>query len=154
MSAWIPQFELRVSSQLYKEFKLAGITRRRLINSDGVVTSNGRRLSDRRRLVHEADRAKIGTLHGEHDHRGLALLRSLCERLDGPTFGETFAACPVDTTAGEVACLQISNATLNMKKIQEFVEPLVEKFVEPTNKSGSLGNVQLKPCVEDLIPFC
>ena len=39
--------------------------------------------------------------------------------------------CPVDATAGEYACVRISNIRLDINKIQELVEPILKKLVNP-----------------------
>ena len=83
-----------------------------------------RRGSSRRSLLGTFDRRRLEASIPSSAHRGL---RMLCSRevlnLD--------IDCPVDTAEGEYSCVRISNVRLDVNKIQELVEPIVRKLVNP-----------------------
>ena len=49
--------------------------------------------------------------------------------------------CPVNTTAGEFSCVKVSNIRLDITKIQELVEPILRKLVNPPNDDGAFDEV-------------
>jgi hypothetical protein len=55
--------------------------------------------------------------------------------------------CPVNTTAGEIACVRVSNIRLDIKKIQELVEPIIRKLVNPPHDDGYFDHIA-KPLAE------
>ena len=76
----------------------------------------------RRSLIQPMDRHRLTASIPTSAHRAL---RMLCSdevvSLD--------IDCPIDITAGEYACVRISNIRLDITKIQEMVEPILNKFV-------------------------
>jgi hypothetical protein len=54
--------------------------------------------------------------------------------------------CPVDVAAGEFACVRVSNIRLDLKKIQDMIEPILRKLVNPPSNDG-LYDVVVKPLV-------
>ena len=56
--------------------------------------------------------------------------------------------CPIDAAAGEFACARLSNVRLDINKIQELVEPILRKFVNPPANDGMFDEV-----VKPLLPL-
>ena len=80
------------------------------------------------------DRRRLEASIPSTSHRGL---RMLCTNevvnLD--------ISCPVNTTAGEFACVKLSDIRLDITKIQELVEPILRKLVNPPDDNGSFDEV-------------
>ena len=78
------------------------------------------------------DRRRLEASVSSTAHRGL---RMLCadELVD--------VDCPVDSAAGEFACVRISNIRLDINKIQGLVEPILRKLVNPPEDDGSFDTV-------------
>jgi hypothetical protein len=87
----------------------------------------------RGRSMKEVDRRKLEDSIPSDAHRGL---RMLCvdDLLD------LAIDCPVDTTAGEFACAKLSNVYLNVAKIRELVQPILEKLVND-EESGAFDQI-------------
>ena len=49
--------------------------------------------------------------------------------------------CPIDTAAGEYSCIRISNIRLDVNKIQELVEPIVRKLVNPPDDDAIFDRI-------------
>ena len=49
--------------------------------------------------------------------------------------------CPVDTAKGEYSCIRISNIRLDVNKIQELVEPIVGKLVNPPDNDAIFDKI-------------
>ena len=56
--------------------------------------------------------------------------------------------CPLDAATGEFACARLSNVRLDINKIQELVEPILRKFVNPGADDGLFDEV-----VKPLLPL-
>lgn len=84
------------------------------------------------------DRRRLEASIPSTAHRGL---RMLCaDEL-------TNVDCPVNTTAGEFACVKLSNIRLDINKIQGLVEPILRKLVNPPADNGQFDLVA-KPLAE------
>lgn len=70
------------------------------------------------------DRRRLETSIPQTAHRGL---RMLCS----DEIINLSMDCPINTADGEYACVKISNIRLDMKKIQEMIEPILKKLVNP-----------------------
>ena len=51
--------------------------------------------------------------------------------------------CPVNVTAGEFACVRISNVRLDITKIQELVEPILKKLVDHVHNNGTFDEIAI-----------
>lgn len=144
---WVPRLQFGAAVQLRKELSFGSkkTRRRSLSSSDGHAN-----------LVSRADLAKlrkppIGSSHHamhQTDHPALPLLRSLGS-IEGDIFGNTFAMdfdCPVNVTAGELGCAELTDVTLDIEKIKKVVQPIVDRFVN--GKDGYLDEV-----VQPLLPL-
>lgn len=49
--------------------------------------------------------------------------------------------CPVDTAAGEFACVRLSNIRLDMTKIQEMLKPILKRLVNPPKNDGYFDQI-------------
>lgn len=91
-----------------------------------------RRGSSRRQLIQPMDRRRLEASIPKAAHRGL---RMLCanEILD--------IDCPVDTAEGEFACVRISDVRVDIGKIQDMIQPVLEKLVNPPEDDGLFDEV-------------
>ena len=49
--------------------------------------------------------------------------------------------CPVDTSAGEFACVKISDVRVDLGKLQEMIQPVLEKLVNPPEDDGLFDEI-------------
>ena len=49
--------------------------------------------------------------------------------------------CPVDTAAGEFACVKLSNIRLDLTKIQDMISPILRKLVNPSANNGLFDHI-------------
>jgi hypothetical protein len=91
-------------------------------------------------LMHPLDRRRLEASIPPTAHRGLRMLcASEVEKLH--------INCPVNITAGEFACVRISNIRLDITKIQALVEPILRKLVNPPADDAAFDEVA-KPLLE------
>lgn len=55
--------------------------------------------------------------------------------------------CPVNTTAGEFACVRLSDIRLDITRIQELIEPILTRLVDPIYNNGTFDEIA-KPLEE------
>ena len=105
-----------------------------------------RRGSRRKLGLQHADRRRLEASLPSYAHRGLRLLcANEASSLD--------IDCPVDIGAGEFACARLSNIRLDINKIQNLVEPILRKIVNPPADDAVFDEVA-KPLapLDDRIP--
>lgn len=73
------------------------------------------------RSLREADRRRLDASIPHDAHRGLRMLRSDCSE----GLLDLGIACPIDTSAGEFFCAQMSDIRLDASKIVDLVRPII-----------------------------
>jgi hypothetical protein len=93
-----------------------------------------RRGSDRRSLLQPVDRRRLESSIPSGAHRGL---RMLCvDEIDNLDID-----CPVNTAAGEFACVRISDVRLDVASISEMLDPILRKLVNPPTYDGLFDEI-------------
>ena len=93
-----------------------------------------RRGSRRSLALQPMDRRRLEASIPTTAHRGLRMLCSnqvLNLEID----------CPVDTSEGEFACVKLSDIRLDINKIQELVEPIIAKLVNPPDDDSIFDTI-------------
>ena len=124
VAPWIPKLNIGGDSE-NQTTALQAITKKEISTRRGSRRSLALQPMDRRRLE-----ASIPTTA----HRGLRMLCSnqvLNLEID----------CPVDTSEGEFACVKLSDIRLDINKIQELVEPIIAKLVNPPDDDAIFDTI-------------
>lgn len=132
VNKYIPRLNFGVAAHFRKELVLK--------ESANVTDAVGSR-----RLLHVGNRRLVGKIHEGSDHPALPLLRSLGEcgnEADANRVADKdfeFKKCPADGIE-KIACVVLTNITLQADGIKELVEPIVNEFVN-VEKDGLLDEI-------------
>ena len=130
VQAWLPK--LNVGGDIDGETRAL----QAIIKTEKSTRRVFRTSTQTRYLLQPVDRRRLEASISSTAHRGL---RMLCvdevDTLD--------IECPVNITAGEFACVRISNVRLDITKIQELVEPILKKLVDPVHNNGTFDEIAI-----------
>ena len=88
------------------------------------------------RRIKAADQRRLDASIPHDAHRGLRMLRSDCSE----GLLKTNIACPIDPSAGEFFCAQLSDIRLDAEKLVDLVKPIIEKLVND-DKTGMFDEI-------------